>query len=55
MCVLIFSTSFIRNVSNFIKNWARYDQKRVAVFVYSAGYSGQILKKLELSRQIKKK
>jgi len=27
MCVLIFSTTFVRNISNSKKKWARYDHK----------------------------
>jgi len=27
MCVFIFSTTFVRNISHYEKNWARYDQK----------------------------
>jgi len=27
MCILIFSTTFVRNISNFKKNWERYDKK----------------------------
>ena len=27
MCVLIFSTTFVWNISHYKKNWARYDQK----------------------------
>ena len=35
MCVLIFSTTFVRNISHSRKEWARYDQKRPVVFMYS--------------------
>jgi hypothetical protein len=38
MCVLIFSTTFVWNTSHSKKNWARLDQKRVLVFIYSACY-----------------
>jgi hypothetical protein len=31
MCVLIFCTTFIRNISHSKKNWARYDQKCILV------------------------
>ena len=31
MCVLIFCTTFVWNISHFKKNWARYDQKCISV------------------------
>jgi len=37
MCVFTFSTTFVWNISHSKKNWARYDQKCVLVFVWSAG------------------
>ena len=49
MCGLIFSTTFVWNISHSKKNWARYDKKCVLVFMRSTGYSCQILMKLELS------
>jgi len=33
MCVLIFSTSFVINTSHSKKKWARYDNKRILVFM----------------------
>jgi len=33
MCVLIFSTTFVRNLSHSKKNWARYYQKYVLLFM----------------------
>ena len=33
MCVSIFSTTFVWNFSQYKKNEARYDQKRISVFV----------------------
>jgi hypothetical protein len=33
MCVLIFCSSFVWNISHFEKNWARYDQKYILVFM----------------------
>jgi hypothetical protein len=36
MCVLIFSTISVWNVSHSKKNWSRYDQKCVLVFTRSS-------------------
>jgi hypothetical protein len=47
MCFLIFSTTFFRNISHSTKNWARYDQKCILVFMQSTGYCCQIVMKLE--------
>ena len=55
MCVLIFSTSFVWNISHSKKTWARYDKKRISVFMWSTGYYCQILMKLEFWRQILEK
>ena len=44
--VFIFSTTFVWNISH-PKNWAKYDQKWVLVFIWSTCYSCQILMKLE--------
>jgi len=52
MCVLIFSTTFIWNISHFKKNRARYDQNCIMVFMYSTHYSCQILVKVEFSGHI---
>ena len=52
MCVLIFSTTRVSNISRSKKNWGRYDQKCVLVFMWSTPCSPQILMKLEISRQI---
>jgi hypothetical protein len=49
--VLIFSTTFVWNISHSNKNWARYDQKCILVFMWSTGFSFQILMKLQFSRQ----
>ena len=43
MCVLIFSTNFVRNISHSNKNWARFDKKFVSVFTWSALFYGQVL------------
>jgi len=48
MCVLTFCTTFTWIISLSEKFWARYDQKRISVFVYSLC---PILMKLELYRQ----
>jgi hypothetical protein len=39
MCVLIFSATFVRNISRLKKNSARYYHKCTSVFMYSARYS----------------
>ena len=39
MCVFTFSTNFVRNTSHSKKNWARYDQKCILVFMWSTRYS----------------
>jgi len=43
LCVLIFSTTFIRNTSHYKKNSARYCHKCILIFVSSSRYSCQIL------------
>ena len=50
-CVFNFSTTFAWQMSN-SKNCARYDQKRIFVFKYSARYSCPILTNLDFSRHI---
>ena len=52
ICVLIFSTTFVWNISHSKKNSGRYYHKYMSLFMYSTGYSCQILMKLEFSRQI---
>ena len=51
MCGLIFSTSFVWNISHYKKNWARYGHK-YTFFVRHSHYSCQILMKLGFSQQI---
>ena len=51
MCVSIFSTSFVRNVSHSKKKWARYHQKCAFAITWSTNYSCQILTNLSFSRQ----
>ena len=50
MCVWIFSTTFIRNISHSTKNLARYHHKYVSVFMYIAYCYCRILMKFEFSR-----
>jgi hypothetical protein len=52
MCVLIFSTTFVWNISHSKKNWARYIEKCILVFMQSTRYSCLVLMKLEFSRQV---
>jgi len=42
MCVLIFYTTFIWNISRCKNNWTRYDQKCILVFIYSTRNSCHI-------------
>ena len=55
MCVLIFSTTFVENISDFKKNLAKYRKKCRKVLVQSTRYSLRILMKIEFSRQILRK
>jgi hypothetical protein len=55
MCVLIFSTTFVWNISYSKKNWARCDQKRISVFMYSTGYCCQVLMTVQFSWQASRK
>jgi hypothetical protein len=50
--VLIFSTTFVRNISHYKKKWARYDYKCTKVFRQSSRYSCQILMTFEFPQQI---
>ena len=52
LSVLIFSISFVWNISRPEKNWTRYEQKPIFIFTYSNNHACQILVKLEFSRQI---
>ena len=47
MCVLIFCTNPVWNISHSKQNRARYNQHCMSVFLWSAGFSCQILMKLE--------
>jgi hypothetical protein len=51
MFVLIFSTTFVWNISHSKKNWARYYQKCISAIMQSAWYSCQIVMELVLSRE----
>ena len=51
MCVSIFAT-VLSKISRSQKNWARYDQKRILILMWSTIYFCQILLKLETSWQI---
>jgi hypothetical protein len=52
MCVLIFSTDSVRNVSHSEDKLVRFDQKCALAFMQSTRYSCHILMKPEFSRQI---
>jgi hypothetical protein len=52
MCVLIFSTNFLWNISHSEKNASNYYYKRPQVFMSSTRYCGQILVKTDFSAQI---
>ena len=52
MCVLMFCTTFVWNISHSKKNCARFYEKCVLISTYITRYSCQILMKLEFSRQI---
>jgi len=49
MCVFMFSTTFVRNISHSKKTWARYYHKCRQVFMQSTRYSCQTLMQIELS------
>jgi len=51
-CLSSFSKIFLWNIFHSGKKWARYDQKRILVFIQSNLYSCPILVKLEFSQQI---
>jgi len=48
MCVSNFFTRFVWNVSHSNKNWARYDQKCISIFMYSTRHSCKGLMKIEI-------
>jgi hypothetical protein len=47
-CVLIFSVTFVWKISHSMKNWARYDNKSVLVFIWNARYYCQSLMELRI-------
>jgi hypothetical protein len=51
MCVLIFSTNFVRNISHFKKNWEIWSKMFIGLDV-KYRYSCQILMEIEFSCQI---
>ena len=55
MCIMIFSTSFVWNISHSKRNRTRYDQTCILTAMWSIRYSCQILMKLELPGQILEK
>jgi hypothetical protein len=55
MCVLIFSATFVQNISYSKTTITRYCQKCRNVFMLSTRHSCQIIMKLEFSRQILEK
>jgi hypothetical protein len=50
--LLTFSTTFFRNISHSLRNWARCDQVCMSVCMWSTGYSCQISIKLEFTWRI---
>jgi hypothetical protein len=52
MCVLIFSTTFVSNISHYKKNAARCYHKCTQVFMWSTRYSCQILTLILLTWRI---
>jgi len=50
--VLIVTTNFVLNISNSKKNWARYYQKYILIFIYSNRNSCHILVNFVFSRRI---
>ena len=55
MCVLIFSTTFVWNISHYRKNWVKYDQKCLLSFMWSTRYSCQCNETLISSTYFRKK
>jgi len=54
MCVLIFCTTFVWNISHSKKNWARCDQTCILVFMWNTRYSCQIIMKIKFSQRFSK-
>jgi FtsH-binding integral membrane protein len=52
MCVLIFSTTVVWNISHSEKNWAMYCHNCTQVFVWIIRYSCQIWTEVEVSRKM---
>jgi len=52
ICVLIFSTAFVWNISHSKKKWAIFYKKLINVFIWSTLYSCPILMAFEFSEHI---
>jgi hypothetical protein len=52
MCIFIFFADFVSNISQFKKNWVRYDISCILVFMYSARFYCQILMQLKFLNRV---